>query len=179
MTRNAVHPVSLSHIPAHWSTHMLPRRQTTLLAIGAIAAAASLAACGSPITHYTTWNSLARLTSTTPGGVSNLKLAGPLLDAQGKPIPNSAFTETCTQIGPIGAPAPAYRCLAVVNTGARQYVAGGDVAGPYGKLPSLATPATLGKITITNVTTPGGKAQQISISASQTLNGNDDRLAKR
>lgn len=157
---------------------MSRRRQTVLLATGVITVAASLAACGSPISGFGNWNSLASLKVSATDGVSTLTLAGPLTNAQGVPMAKTGFSETCTQIGPLGEPTPAYRCIAVVNTGVHEYVAGGEVAGPYGKLQSLATPATLGSITISNVTTPGHKAQQIEISAAKGLNGNDDHLAK-
>jgi hypothetical protein len=157
---------------------MSRRRQSALLATGVITVAASLAACGSPITTSGAWHSLATLKTTTHSGIPTVTLAGPLLSAQGTAIAKTAFSETCTQIGPVGEPSPSFSCLAIVNTGVHQYVAAGNVAGPYGKLQSLALPATLGSLTITNVTTPTGKAQQIEIYASKGLNGNDDRVGK-
>jgi hypothetical protein len=148
---------------------MSRRRQTTLLATGVITVAASLAACGSPITANTTWNSLATLTASG----NTLVLKGPLVNSAGKAIAKTVFSETCTQIGPIGQPAPAFHCIAVVNTGTRTYAASNDVAGPFGTLQSLATPATAGSITISNLSaSPTSKVKTISIYASKGLNGN-------
>jgi hypothetical protein len=149
---------------------MSRRRRTVILAVGAVTAAATLAACGDPIKSNVNWRSQATLTGV---GTRNLTLQGPLLNAQGKVIPGTLFREVCAQIGPVGEPAPAYNCVVAINTGTNTYAASGDVAGPYGTLKSLATPVTFGTITITNLSSDQNTTRPlVQITAFKGPNGN-------
>lgn len=148
------------------------RRKTALLATTGVAAISAIAGCGNPITANHDWRSLSALVTVTEhAGAQNLKavvLAGPLVDASGKPVAKTAFTETCAVVTTTGATqTPAYKCLAIIYTGPKAYFAGGMASGPYETLKSLAVPATASSIKISRIsgTQPASKPVLIKISA--------------
>ena len=151
---------------------LFSRRKTVLFAATGVAAVSALAGCGNPITASHDWRSLSALVTVTEQAgahsVSAVVLAGPLIDASGKPVAKTAFEETCAVVKTTGSTTtPAYKCLALIYTGPKAYFAGGTAAGPYETLKSLAVPATSSSIKITRIsgTQPAGKPVLIKISA--------------
>ena len=132
---------------------MLRHRKAALLAASGFTLAATVTACGNPITANHDWRSLsAQVTVTehvTGHTVVGVVLAGPLVDAQGRPVPKTAFEETCAKVSI----SVSYRCLALIYTGPKAYFAAGMAPGPFGTLKSLATPVTPGTISITKLST--------------------------
>ncbi len=150
------------------------RRQGVLMAVSGITVAAAVAGCGDPITANHSWKSLdALVTVTEKVGQTNVDgtvLVGRLTDAQGNPVLSTVFQETCVHeaVQP-STPAPSYKCLAIINTGPKIYVAEGVADGPYGKLTSLAGGSAPGSIIITKLsgTQPASKPLLIQISAAK------------
>ncbi|HEX4016075.1 MAG TPA: hypothetical protein VHX15_05000 [Frankiaceae bacterium] len=149
------------------------RRRSVLLGISAITVAAAVAGCGDPITANHSWKSLDALVTVTEkvgqANVMGTAVVGRLTDAQGNPVLSTVFQETCVRETTSGSPAMAYRCLAIINTGPKIYVAGGMADGPFGKLTSLAGGSAPGSITITKLsgTQPANKPVLIQITATK------------
>jgi hypothetical protein len=131
---------------------MLRQGKAGLVAASGLTLAATLTACGNPITANHDWRSLTALVTVTEQvdghTVTGVALAGPLVDSQGRPVAKTAFEETCAKVSGSGT---TFRCLTLIYTGPKAYFAGGMAAGPFGTLKSLATPATTGTISITKL----------------------------
>jgi hypothetical protein len=102
--------------------------------------------------------------------VDGTVLVGRLTDAKGNPVLSTVFQETCVrQAVQPSTPAPSYKCLAIINTGPKIYVAEGMADGPYGKLTSLSGGSAPGSLTITKLsgTQPASKPLLIQIAAAK------------
>ncbi len=145
---------------------MLRQRKAGLIAASGLTLAATLSACGNPITADHDWRSLSALVTVTEQvdghTVTGVALAGPLVDSQGRPVAKTAFEETCAKVS-----GSTFRCLALIYTGPKAYFAGGMATGPFETLKSLATPVTPGTITITKLSgnQPASKPVLVKISA--------------
>jgi hypothetical protein len=150
------------------------QRRAVLVAVSGITVAAAVAGCGDPITANHSWKSLdALVTVTEKVGQTNVNgtvVIGKLTDAQGNPVLSTIFQETCVRetIKP-STPAASYKCLAIINTGPKIYVAEGVTDGPFGKLTSLSGGSAPGSITITKLSgaQPASKPLLIQIAATK------------
>ena len=130
----------------------MTRRRTKLavVVLSSLAAGSALTACGDAVTANHDWQSSSRRTSTTTvvNGVSQTVIVfdgilttGP----KGKGVAGTVFREECVGPGNTGP----YKCLMLLNTGSKVYVAAGQVPSPYDfqELVTLTDPARAFHIT--------------------------------
>jgi hypothetical protein len=149
---------------------MSTKRRTAFLTTSGVALVAAVSACGSPITANHDWRTLdAQVTITEhvgPSTVSGVALGGRLVDAKGKIVPNTVFTEECAHV--TGAQATSWRCLAFINTGVKIYLAGGVTSGPFGKLTNVYGGVAAGSFTITKLSGGQTATQPLLVRISAT-----------
>jgi hypothetical protein len=130
------------------------RRSANALAISiVVAGSVCLTACGDPIQadrSFITSSIELRVVEPVGGSVqpTGVLVSGALVGAQRRPALNTLFREQCsperTDSG-----RTLYRCLALLNTGPKVYVAAGVVDSPYSTLTSLDKDGTTATMTIT------------------------------
>jgi hypothetical protein len=140
-------------------------RKAALLTTTGVTVIAAAAACGNPITANHDWKSLNALVTVTehvgPNTVTGYVLAGRLTDAQGRLLLTTRVQETCAHVSGPASTSAAYKCIAIVNTGPKVYVAGGMAAGPFGTLTSLAGGNAPGTISFTKLS--GGQPASVPL----------------
>ena len=148
------------------------RKSSSLgLAITGTTIALAVAGCGDPITANHDWTTLDAVvtvtqhvgSSTTTGSV----LVGRIVDAKGRPLVNTLVQETCVKVSHPSSPGAAYKCLALINTSERIYVAGGMASGLFSTLPDLSGSKAPGSLSFAQVPSnqPSNKPVHVKVSA--------------
>ena len=134
---------------------MLRVRKGAALATGGVVMAGVLSACGNPVSANRDFPVVnISVTSTVKVGtktaVKQVLNEGIVLDAQGKQVPGTFFSETCSQTATTGP--EQWRCLTYLAPGgSKLYVAGGLTNDPFGTQRMLDKANSTGKMTIAKV----------------------------
>jgi hypothetical protein len=133
---------------------MLRRRKSVLLAAGGLATAGVVAACGNPVTANRDFNTVTIYVTVSQQvngqtGVQEQVGQGVLLDAAGQQVQGTFFDESCARGPKTGTQ---WDCLTYFAPGgAKLYVAGGLVSGPFTTQRLLDRANSPSSMTITKV----------------------------